>query len=145
LNECGARVLLFESFAVQRRAVDVKGSKDGRLARSFLIRSQLKLWPLPTTIFNGATVFEYRKLAIVLLRTMGIAMLLYAGPMVLWGVVKATAGGTTASDGTTNLRSIIFAWGIYAVAGLLLLLLARPLAHVAAQGLDESSNAPSAA
>ena len=87
----------------------------------------------------------YTRLAILLLRTMGLIMLFYAVPMLAWGLLKAASGGTTASDGATNLQSIIFAWGVYAVAGVLLLLLARPLAHVAAHGLEDSRTLPPAA
>ena len=87
---------------------------------------------------NGTKVTHYTKLALLLLRSMGIVMLVYASPMVVWGLLKGASGATTASDGTTNLRSVVLAWGMYAVAGLLLLLLARPFAHVAAHGLDDS-------
>ena len=88
---------------------------------------------------------HYTKLAILLLRSMGIIMLLYAGPMVVWGLLKAAFGATTASDGATNLRTVVLAWGMYAVAGFLTLLLARPLAHVASQGLGDSATPPPAA
>ena len=89
-------------------------------------------------------MIKYSKLAILLFRAFGILMLLYATPMLLWGGLKAASGATTASDGTTSLRTAIFAWGVYAIAGVLLLLLARPLGHVAAHGLEDSPVAPPA-
>jgi len=88
---------------------------------------------------------QYSKLAVLLFRAFGIIMLLYAVPMLLWGGLKAFGGAATASDGSTTLRSVIFAWGIYAVAGVLLLLLARPLGRVAARGLEDSPVIPPAA
>ncbi len=88
---------------------------------------------------------QYSKLAVLLFRAFGIIMLLYAAPMLLWGMLKAFGGATTASDGSTALRSVIFAWGIYAIAGVLLLLLARPLGHIAARGLEDSPVIPPAA
>jgi hypothetical protein len=94
---------------------------------------------------NEAAVIQYSKLAVLLFRTSGILILLYATPMLLWGGLKAAAGATTASDGTTNLQSVILAWGTYAVAGVLVLLLARPLGHVAARGLEDSPRTPPAA
>jgi hypothetical protein len=72
-------------------------------------------------------------------------MIIYAAPMILWGVAKAVSGSTKASDGTTNLASVILAWGVYALAGVLLLVFARPLASVAARGLDEPRSSPPAA
>ena len=101
---------------------------------------------MPTTVFHERlAVIQYSKLAVLLFRTFGILMLLYAAPMLLWGVLKATGGATTASDGTTSLKSVIFAWGVYALAGIVLLVLARPLGHVAARGLEDSPIAPPAA
>ena len=100
---------------------------------------------MPTSVLaSEAAVIEYSKLAVLLFRTSGIMILLYATPMLLWGALKAAAGGTTASDGTTTLQSVMFAWGIYAVAGVLVLLLARPLGAVAARGLEDSPSAPPA-
>jgi len=90
-------------------------------------------------------VIQYSKLAVLLFRTSGILILLYAAPMLLWGALKAAAGGTTASDGSTSLRGVMFAWGIYALAGILVLVLARPLGHVAARGLEDSPISPPAA
>ena len=90
-------------------------------------------------------MIQYSKLAVLLFRTSGILILLYAVPMLLWGALKVAGGATTASDGNTNLRSVIFAWGIYAVAGVLVLVLARPLGHVAARGLEDSPIPPPAA
>ncbi|HKW09403.1 MAG TPA: hypothetical protein VJO33_03425 [Gemmatimonadaceae bacterium] len=90
-------------------------------------------------------MIQYSKLATLLFRASGIVALLYAAPMLLWGVLKASAGATTASDGATNLRSVILAWGIYAVGGVLLLVLARPLGQIAAHGLEDSPIAPPAA
>jgi hypothetical protein len=101
---------------------------------------------MPATRFETeAAVIQYSKLAVLLFRAVGIIMLLYAAPMLLWGGLKAVGGATTASDGSTALRSVIFAWGIYAAAGVFLLLLARPLGHVAARGLEDSPIAPPAA
>lgn len=79
------------------------------------------------------------------MRTAGLVIVLYAGPMILWGLLKLSAGGKVASDGTSSTASVITAWGVYLLAGIILLLLARPLALLAARGLDQSdSNAPTA-
>ena len=90
-------------------------------------------------------MIQYPKLAILLFRTSGMVMILYTVPMLLWGVLNSAAGATTASNGATNLRSIIYAWGIYAAVGAVTLILARPLGHVAAKGLEDSLMPPPAA
>lgn len=87
---------------------------------------------------DRGNMINYTKLAILLLRTLGLIMLMYSGPMLVWGVLKAAAGGRTASDGVTSLQSAIFAWGVYALAGFFLFILARPLASIAARGLEDS-------
>ena len=89
-------------------------------------------------------MINYTKLATVLFRAFGILMLLYATPMLLWAALKAASGAATASDGTTSLQSVMFAWGVYAVAGIVVLLLSRPLARVAARGLEDSVSSPPA-
>ena len=89
-------------------------------------------------------MINYTKLATVLFRAFGILMLLYAMPMLLWCALKTASGAATASDGTTSLQSVMFAWGVYAVAGVVVLLLSRPLAQVAARGLEDSVSSPPA-
>ena len=76
---------------------------------------------------------HYVRLGVLLFRTMGLIALLYSAPMLLWGLLRA--GTTRAADGTTA-GSYLVAWVVYAIAGLLLFALARPLAHVTARGLD---------
>ena len=88
---------------------------------------------------------HYTKLAVLILRSMGLLILLYAVPIVLYGAVRVAFGATTASDGTTSSTSALFAWMIYAFAGLMLVLLAQPLAHIAARGLDVTASSPPAA
>jgi hypothetical protein len=91
---------------------------------------------------------RYSQLAVLLFRASGIMTLLYAVPMLLWvALTTATGatggtGGTAAGGGSINLRSVMYTWGLYAAIGILALLLARPLGHVAAAGLEESPFPP---
>ena len=80
---------------------------------------------------------HYGKLAVLGIRTFGLVILLYAVPMTLWGFFRVGMGVRVASDGRTSETSALLGWILYALAGLLLLLLARPLGRVAARGLDE--------
>jgi hypothetical protein len=88
---------------------------------------------------------HYTKLAVLIMRSMGLIILLYAVPIVLYGVARVALGAPTASDGTTSSSTALFGWLVYAMAGVLLLLLAQPLARIAARGLDVPASVPPAA
>ena len=83
---------------------------------------------------------HYGKLAVLGMRSFGLVILLYAGPMTVWGILRVGMGVRVASDGRTAEASALLAWLVYAVAGLLLLLLARPLGQFAARGLDDAGS-----
>jgi hypothetical protein len=88
---------------------------------------------------------HYTKLGVLAMRSFGLMILFYAVPIILLGIVRVATGARTASDGATRSESALFAWMAYGLAGLLLLLLAHPLARIAARGLDEpESPAPAA-
>jgi hypothetical protein len=87
---------------------------------------------------------HYTRLAVLALRTMGIIVLLYATPMVAWGILRLGFGATKASDGVTSSGSAFAGWLIYEFAGILMLLLARPLGRFAARGLDSPTIFPPA-
>ena len=78
---------------------------------------------------------HYTKLAVLLMRSAGLMILLYAVPIVIWGIVRIAFGGTMTAEGMNSFGTFV-AWSIYALAGLALLRLARPLARIAARGLD---------
>jgi hypothetical protein len=88
---------------------------------------------------------HYTKLGVLLMRSMGLIILFYAVPIVLYVVARVALGAKTASDGATSSTSALFGWLAYAFAGGLLLLLAQPLARIAARGLDTPATAPPAA
>jgi hypothetical protein len=88
---------------------------------------------------------NYAKLGTLLLRCFGVVMIAYSAPMILWGVLKLGAGGRVASDGVNSTASVVFSWGIYLLAGILLVVFARPLGHLASRGLDSSSSGAAAA
>jgi hypothetical protein len=54
--------------------------------------------------------------------------------MVLYGVVRIANGSAVAERNPD--RSTFLGWVVYGLAGVLLLLLAKPLGHLAAGGLD---------
>jgi hypothetical protein len=81
---------------------------------------------------------HYTKLAVLLMRSFGLIILLYAVPIVIWGLARLAFGGTMTSDGMNSFSAFV-AWSIYALAGVALLRLARPLARIAARGLDPAS------
>jgi len=80
---------------------------------------------------------HYTKLAVLLLRSAGLMILLYAVPIVLWGLIRIAFGGTMSGEGMNSFSTFV-AWSIYALAGVALLRLARPLARIAARGLDSA-------
>jgi len=84
---------------------------------------------------------DYIKRATLLLRIMGLVMFLYAASMILWRVL-APPPSPTVSDGSADLRSVILTRGVFATVGLLLLVLARPLARVAAYKFAKSDLLP---
>lgn len=88
---------------------------------------------------------DYSKLAAVIIRSFGLIILLYAAPMLTLGVVKVAARAVLASDGQTPIGSATLGWLLYALAGLLLFFLAKPLGRVAARGFDDPRSAPPAA
>jgi hypothetical protein len=79
----------------------------------------------------------YAKLGVLLIRSVALTMLTYASPIILWDVVRTAVGGHTPPSGTTGANTLA---GLMAdaLAGILLLLLARPLARIAARGLDHA-------
>jgi hypothetical protein len=88
---------------------------------------------------------HYSKLAVLAVRSMGLVIVLYSVPIILFGIVRVASGAGTASDGGTSSASALFAWIAYGFAGLLLLALARPLGRIAARGLDAPAPAAPAA
>lgn len=87
---------------------------------------------------------HYTKLAVLLIRTMGLMILLYSVPVIIWGLFRAAAGAT-ASDGVTSSARALLEWLFYGLAGLLLSVFALPLGRLAGRGLDEQPSAPPAA
>lgn len=87
---------------------------------------------------------HYTKLGILALRCFGLVILLYSVPIVLYGVVRLALLGPTLPDRNETLGALL-QWGIYMLAGVLLLKRARPLAEIAARGLDEAAPTPPAA
>jgi hypothetical protein len=85
---------------------------------------------------------NYTKLAIVLLRVFGIVMLGYAAPMLLLAILGMVSGSSSASGGTTGLGGMALAWGAYAVGGIVVLILSRPLARLATRGLEDPAPTP---
>jgi hypothetical protein len=87
---------------------------------------------------------HYSKLGILVMRSLGLMILAYVLPIILFGIVRVAAGGRTPSGGTTGASALsgVLAYGL---AGVLLLLLARPLARIAARGLDEAGTPSRAA
>ena len=88
---------------------------------------------------------HYTKLGVLVMRSLGLMILSYAIPIILWGILRVAAGARTASDGATSSSSALLGWMTYGLAGLLLLLLAHPLARIAARGLDEAGSTSPAA
>ncbi|MDB4906231.1 MAG: hypothetical protein JWO05_1015 [Gemmatimonadetes bacterium] len=84
---------------------------------------------------------HYTKLGVLVMRSMGLMILFYAVPIVLYGVARAAMVPTAAPDGS---MWALLVWAVYALAGVLLLLLAQPLARIAARGLDQPTSVPSA-
>jgi hypothetical protein len=96
---------------------------------------QLSLGVRPRINPNVIQVVDhYTKLAVVAFRSLGLMILLYAGPMLLLGILRHLAGATTASDGSKAGPAFI-GWFVYGLTGVLLVLLAKPLARFAARGL----------
>ena len=87
---------------------------------------------------------QYTKLAVLLLRTVGVMYLAYCVPVFIYTIVRVFSGATTTSNGTP-LPSAMTGWTLYGLAGLLQIVLARPLARFAARGLDAGAIAPPAA
>ena len=88
-----------------------------------------------TLLREGTTLGHYAKLAVLALRCLGMTILLYAIPMILFIVIRVATG--TGKQSTPGSGSVLLAWLAYALAGLILVTLARPLAHFASRGLDE--------
>lgn len=88
------------------------------------------------TPLTDFTVAHYTKLGVLALRSFGLIILLYAVPIVAWGALRLTIGELSAAERAVGVSSL-FGWFIYAVAGVLLLKFAHPLARIAARGLDE--------
>lgn len=77
---------------------------------------------------------HYTKLAVLALRSFGLVILVYAVPIVLYGMVRI-ANGSAVTERNPD-RSTFLGWLIYALAGVLLLVLAKPLGRFVARGLD---------
>jgi len=82
-------------------------------------------------------VGHYAKLAVLALRSFALAILVYALPMCVWGILRVGMGVRVASDGQTPESSAVLGWLVYAFAGIVLLVLAKPLGRMAARGLDD--------
>ena len=87
---------------------------------------------------------HYTKLGILGLRCFGLVILLYAVPIVVYGVLRLALLGPSLPDRSETLGGLL-QWGIYAGAGILLVKLARPLGDIAARGLDDAAPGPPAA
>jgi hypothetical protein len=85
---------------------------------------------------------HYAKMGIVVMRSFGLLILLYATPVIIWGIARMASGATVATDGRTPIRAAFLGWVFYGLAGLLLFALAKPLGRMAARGLDEQSLIP---
>jgi hypothetical protein len=79
-------------------------------------------------------VGHYTRLAVVAFRVFGLIILFYAVPITLIGVVRV-ANGTALRDRNPEPGTMV-AWAAYTLAGLLFVVLARPLGRFAARGLD---------
>lgn len=88
---------------------------------------------------------HYAKVGVVVMRSFGLLILVYAIPVVLWGIARIATGSSTASDGHTPIRAAFLGWLFYGLAGLLLYALAKPLGRLAARGLDNQASVPPAA
>jgi hypothetical protein len=86
---------------------------------------------------------HYTKLAILAFRVFGLIVLSYAIPILLYGVVRVANGSAVAARNPDE--STFLGWLIYGLAGLLLLLLAKPLGRIAARGFDVPASASPAA
>jgi hypothetical protein len=78
----------------------------------------------------------HEKTGVVVIRCLALVMLVYAVPIVLYGLFRISAGATTASDGVTSSADALTGWAVYAIGGILLFFLARPLARVATRDLE---------
>ena len=90
---------------------------------------------------------HYTKLGVLALRSFGLIILLYAVPIVIYGVLRMAFGAPEEPDTGRESEALgaLLQWMIYMFAGVLLVKLARPLARIAARGLDESGSGPPAA
>lgn len=88
---------------------------------------------------------HYTKLAVLAMRSMGLIILCYATPIVVWGALRLVLGTGKASDGVTSNASALIGWVMYGLAGFLLMRFASPLGRIAARGLDEATRTPPAA
>lgn len=67
---------------------------------------------------------HYAKLGAVIMRSLGLLIMLYSIPVLIWGVLRMAGGAATASDGRTPIRAAFLGWFFYGLAGLLLLIAA---------------------
>jgi hypothetical protein len=76
------------------------------------------------------------------MRSFGLLIILYAAPVLLWGLARMAGGATIASDGRTPIRAAFLGWLFYALAGVLLLAVAKPLGRFVARGLEADGSSP---
>ncbi|HYD54537.1 MAG TPA: hypothetical protein VEA99_18025 [Gemmatimonadaceae bacterium] len=87
---------------------------------------------------------HYARIGAVVIRSFGLLALLYAIPKLLWVIGRLVLGATSATDGQTPIGAVVAAWLSYAIAGLLLVGLSKPLGRIVARGFDEADPAPPA-
>ena len=76
---------------------------------------------------------HYTRLATLAFRVFGLMIVLYAVPLVLFSLVMVVTAGAPSQQPPPG---TVIAWALYALVGVVLLTMARPLARMAARGLD---------
>ena len=76
------------------------------------------------------------RLATVVIRCLGAVMVLYALPMILFGLLKLAVRGDRAANGVTT-SGATGAWAFYLVVGVVLFALSRPVGVWIGRVLDE--------
>ena len=84
---------------------------------------------------------HYAKLATLAFRVFGLSIVLYAVPLVLFSFYVVA---TTRTPSEQPPRNTVIAWMLYALVGVVFLVMSRPLARMVTRGLDEAPVAPPA-
>lgn len=87
------------------------------------------------------SVSHYTKLAVLVMRSIGVLIVVYGLLMLGVGIVVYVAGWSQGSQpGNLGVAGLVWL-GAYVVAGALLLVLARPLGAMIGRSLDEPEDA----